>query len=204
MSIAEMTWSGDIFMDAVQALMAKRLDRAARHAHNEIKKKISLAGTGYASIAHDREEIAGQYRTGKLFTRKIHYRKKQRIYRFATSKAGEPPRKQTGTLRRNVAYETDSSTLTARVGVGGPPVSAERPYAIFLELGTRKMGGPHPYIRTTMWEQAGNIAAILEGRGPGAVTGENIFGGQGVEAGVNLKAAVANLQSVPLSGVSLP
>jgi hypothetical protein len=175
--------------------MAQRLDRAARHCSNEIKKKLSLAGTGSAAYAHEREEIAGAYRTGKLFTLKVHYRKRQRIYGFVRSKPGEPPRKQTGLLRRSVAYETDKDTLTARVGVGGPPVAEGHSYAVWLELGTRKMA-MRPYIRTTMFEQSGNVARILEGRGP-----EEIIG---LESGVNLEAGLANLESTPLKGTRIP
>jgi HK97 gp10 family phage protein len=149
---------GDEFLDWYRNIIALRLTKAAAHLHNRIKEKLSLTGVGFAVYTHEREEIAGQFRSGKLFTRTVLYKKRQRIYGFVRSLPGEPPRKQTGDLRSGVTYEVDQKTLVARVGVYGPATK----YAKFLELGTSKMKA-RPFLRITAWEEKPTVEKILAG-----------------------------------------
>ena len=87
----------------------------------------------------------------------------------------------------NVTYELDGANLVARVGVSGPPVASGKAYAIYLELGTRRMA-PRPYIRTTMWEQATEITRILEGRRHSSIVIPS-------QAGVNLPGSTGPLSA---------
>jgi len=173
---AQVQWHGAEFEEWYKALVAARLERAARHVHNRVKEKLNLSGVGGAAYAHNRQEIVGQTKDGKLLFATVHYKKRQRIYGFVRSQPGEPPRKQYGTLRRGVTYEVDKGMLVARVGLYGPALA----YAKFLELGTRKMKA-RPYLRQTLFEESGNIEAILAGKGvqnlaPGPGEGVNLPG----------------------------
>jgi HK97 gp10 family phage protein len=165
------------FLDWYHNVIAVRLTKAAAHLHNRVKEKLNLSGVGSAVYAHEREEIAGQFRSGKLFTRTVLYKKRQRIYGFVRSLPGEPPRKQTGDLRSGVTYEVDEKTLVARVGVYGPATK----YAKFLELGTSKMAS-RPFLRQTAFEEAGNVEKILAGQGTNTLS-------EGPGAGVNLPSS---------------
>lgn len=136
---AQLQWHGAGFEEWYKALVAARLERAVRHVANRVKEKLSLSGVGFSG------------RPGKRGTR---------IYGFIRSKPGEPPRKQTGTLRRGITYEVDKDLLIARVGVMGPAL----PYAKALELGTPKMKR-RPFLRQTLFEESANIQQILDGKG---------------------------------------
>lgn len=60
------------------------------------------------------------------------------------SKPGEPPRKRTGWLQRNVVYSIDRATLSARVGV-----TQNARYGAYLEVGTSRMLA-RPFLRSTL------------------------------------------------------
>jgi len=83
-------------------------------------------GRGLASSAYDPN-------TGKKGLNKIN------TYR---SKPGEPPRVQTGTLRRSITHELSKAVPVARVGTNVV-------YGKHLELGTRNMA-PRPFMRPAM------------------------------------------------------
>lgn len=70
------------------------------------------------------------------------------------SKPGEPPRKQTGTLRRSVQAEVDERSLTARVGTNVE-------YGKHLELGTKRGIKPRPWLRRALAESLPKINAWL-------------------------------------------
>jgi hypothetical protein len=74
------------------------------------------------------------------------------------SKPGEPPRKRTGWLQRNVVYEIDGRKNTARIGV-----TAGAKYGAFLELGTRRMRA-RPWLLATLERVRPELAAILGGK----------------------------------------
>jgi hypothetical protein len=70
------------------------------------------------------------------------------------SQAGEPPRKRTGFLQRNVLYELDRASLTGRVGV-----SRSALYGLYLELGTARMRA-RPFIASTLAAHRDKLRAI--------------------------------------------
>jgi hypothetical protein len=78
--------------------------------------------------------------------------KSARIYGARRSKPGEPPYKQTGHLRRSVAWEV-TDTLKGRVG-------SNLMKARWLELGTRKMAA-RPWLRRAFLEKRNEVKRIL-------------------------------------------
>lgn len=154
-------WQGPAVLKHVHDLLANRLDAAAIHLQNQIKAEISLPGTGGAAMAHDRLE----WRTlanGRRIQVKLRYRKRQTIYGLVRSKPGEPPRKQTGHLRRSYTHVTDRKELVAYVG------TAVR-YGLFLELGTSRMAA-RPHVRATLYRELPVLKEmIVAGNVPGTV-----------------------------------
>lgn len=73
------------------------------------------------------------------------------------SEPGFPPHKRTGFLIKNVIYETDRDTMTARVGV-----LANAIYGAYLELGTRKMAA-RPWLFETTRKLLPQLQAIARG-----------------------------------------
>lgn len=57
------------------------------------------------------------------------------------SAPGEPPRKRTGWLQRNVLYELDEAQKRGRVGIGRMAL-----YGVYLELGTRRGLAARPFL----------------------------------------------------------
>jgi len=73
--------------------------------------------------------------------------------RVPRSAPGEPPRKsETGNLRRSITNEVINDIV--RVGTN-------KDYGYFLEVGTRKMTGPRPYLRPALDEASAKISTIL-------------------------------------------
>jgi hypothetical protein len=73
------------------------------------------------------------------------------------SKPGEPPRKRTGWLQRNVLYELDEKALEGRVGL-----TPNAKYGLFLEVGTKRMAA-RPWLFATLKRLWNKIKAIAEG-----------------------------------------
>jgi len=119
-------WYGDEAKKRITTEMERRLTACAIVVSGHAKKLISVAGTGAGP---------GQ----------------KRRYGSDPSKPGEPPRKQTGHLRRSVAWER--AGLVARVGTNVR-------YGRWLELGTRKMAA-RPWLRRALAECQAQIQAIL-------------------------------------------
>ena len=63
---------------------------------------------------------------------------------LSPSLPGEPPRKRTGWLQRNVLYEVNQKAGTVRVGV-----TQNAKYGLYLELGTRRMQA-RPWLLSTL------------------------------------------------------
>jgi hypothetical protein len=74
------------------------------------------------------------------------------------SAPGDPPRKRTGWLQRNVVYELNEQTRVAKVGL-----TANVPYGLWLEIGTRKMR-PRPYLIATLNKYLGQMRILLMAR----------------------------------------
>lgn len=73
------------------------------------------------------------------------------------SRPGEPPRKRTGWLQRNIVYELDEPSLSARVGI-----TRNARYGLFLELGTRRMAA-RPWLISTLLKVEKQLNAIAGG-----------------------------------------
>jgi HK97 gp10 family phage protein len=69
------------------------------------------------------------------------------------SRPGEPPRKRSGELQRDVTYEVNERAGTASVGV----TSA---YGPFLERGTRYMSA-RPFLFATFRKYMGELKAVV-------------------------------------------
>jgi len=76
---------------------------------------------------------------------------KARIYGGMRSRPGDPPFKQTGHLRRSIAWEING--IVGRVGTN-------LDYGRFLELGTRRMAA-RPWLRRSLLEKQAEIQKIL-------------------------------------------
>lgn len=74
---------------------------------------------------------------------------------YQASKPGEPPRKRTGWLQRNVVYELDEKEKRGRVGL-----TANAMYGLFLEFGTRFMAA-RPWLLGTLRKYWQAIRAYL-------------------------------------------
>ncbi len=73
------------------------------------------------------------------------------------SRLGEPPRKRTGYLQRNVLYELDEPALTARVGM-----STNAKYGAYLEKGTKHLQR-RPWLLATLDKFIHQTKALAEG-----------------------------------------
>jgi HK97 gp10 family phage protein len=69
------------------------------------------------------------------------------------SKPGEPPRVQTGTLRRSITHEIHPILPIGRVGTNVK-------YGKFLEFGTRRMA-PRPWLRLALAKSRDKIKRIM-------------------------------------------
>jgi hypothetical protein len=73
-----------------------------------------------------------------------------------SSKPGEPPRKRTGWLQRNVLYELDEKKLEGRIGITKNAI-----YGLFLELGTKTMAA-RPWLFATLARLMPQLKAMAE------------------------------------------
>lgn len=71
----------------------------------------------------------------------------------AASSPGDPPRKRTGNLQRNIVMETDDTSRSVAVGVKKNAI-----YGLFLELGTRFIAA-RPWMRPTLKRMIGRLEA---------------------------------------------
>lgn len=166
-------WFGNQFVKQMQAEMRRRTSAAAIRLKSQIQAEISQSGTLRYHPTTKTGKSAKSFRT---------------IYGFTHSAPGNPPYKQTGHLRRSIAWEIVSA------GAGGPAVigrvGTNLKYGRWLELGTRRMKR-RPYIVITLRKNEGEIRSILTGSmAPGALLGigavsnrSGILGRGGIGAG---------------------
>ena len=110
--------------------------------------------------------------SGKRISKAAAQKRLKKINAF-TSKPGEPPRVQTGVLRRGYTHEIHPTLPIGRVGTNIP-------YAKWLEFGTRRMAArPHvrPVLHSLEPVYRTIFGAVLGSRGP-------ISGGPGMGAGL--------------------
>src|SRR5579862_4417139 len=117
---AELHWQGDQAIAEVKALGWERLQRVVAFYWTAVTEALSVSNP---RVPRTRTRTTKNGAKGSTYAT------------YPTpSKPGEPPRKRTGWLQRNVLYELDEATLTAKVGI-----TTNARYGLFLELGTRKM-----------------------------------------------------------------
>jgi hypothetical protein len=114
---------------------AEALKRAAVHVWAAVQRTLNVPNTGVR-----KKRLQG---------------KGSRTTYPSPSAPGQPPRKRTGWLQRNVLYAVDAVGLSAKVGV-----SAGAAYGIDLEVGTRKMAA-RPWLFRTASAEAANVRKII-------------------------------------------
>lgn len=120
---------------------ARLLNRFARAEHRSIRD---------SQRAFRAEQRAA--RSQRAAARRIKRLEKQ-ANRNRASRAGEYPRKRNGWLRKNVAFEFDQPTITARIGTNVP-------WGIVLETGRQGMDR-RPWLSRGMKEMTPDIGRIL-------------------------------------------
>lgn len=130
MATIKTEWHGPRRKAELMAEMKRRLSACAIIVASEAKRLVSTAGTGQA-----------RDKRGKF----------KRLYGANPSKPGDPPHKQTGTLRRSITWMI-AGTI-ARVGTN-------LPYGRWLELGTTKMAA-RPWLRRALAMCRDRINSIL-------------------------------------------
>ena len=130
---SEVKFNGDGAIDYVRQRAVGFLTRAIIEVDRRAKELLSIPGTAFGHAKGEK---------GK---------RKQDVVRSAP---GEPPRKQTGTLRASVTYEVDEKTLKARAGTN-------LKYGKALELGTKKGLKPRPWLRRALFETKGKVSELL-------------------------------------------
>lgn len=128
-------WHGDAVRKAIQAEMVKRLSAVGVLGANYAKELISVPGD-----ARQRDE------KGRIL-------KGQKKLPKRRSRPGDPPYKQTGHLRRSVAWEVNASDRLVRIGTN-------LKYGLYLELGTRKMAA-RPWLRRMLIEKRAYFKRLL-------------------------------------------
>ncbi len=136
----------------IHKVINARLDAAAIHLVNVIKESLSHPGTAVAGRGGYQRHEFRTTRDGRVIRVLVNYRKGQRIYGYTRSKPGDPPYKQTGHLRRSIAWERDGDVR--RVGTN-------LLYGKFLELGTRKMKA-RPFLRPSVTRATPAIRRIID------------------------------------------
>jgi HK97 gp10 family phage protein len=133
----EWKWFGEDLKALVKSGATKNLTAAGEFLKREMKKALNKSG---------RTVTITKTKSGKI-------RKKLGKRGSAPSKPGEPPRKQTGTLRNRVFKKLRNGGATVRVGTTAP-------HGGLLEFGTKNMA-PRPYIRSTFAENQAEVQRIL-------------------------------------------
>lgn len=141
----KVNWHGNQVVKGMQAQARRNVAAAAIRLKSRIQTEISQAGTLRYHPSTKRGKTSKSFKT---------------IYNFTHSAPGNPPYKQTGHLRRSIAWEVVSigvaaATVTGRVGTN-------LKYGRYLELGTKRMKR-RPYIVITLRRNEAEIRAILIG-----------------------------------------
>lgn len=112
---------GDL-ADRLREALLRGLRRATLHLWTQLQHTLNVPNTGV----------------------RVRLKSGRRVTRYPDpSKPGEPPRKRTGWLQRNVVYRIDEKNLTSLVGI-----NENAPYGLYLELGTTRMEA-RPWLFST-------------------------------------------------------
>lgn len=122
-----------------------------REIMGEMERRVQAASVVVMNAARGLVGVAGTMLRGKPGRDKSGKFTKAKIYGAVRSQPGEPPRKQTGQLRRSIAREVVA--LVGRVGTN-------LEYGRHLELGTRHMAA-RPWLRRALNESRQKLVSIL-------------------------------------------
>ena len=120
---------------AVKEAQVAPIQKAAALVEATMKQKVSKGGR------EKRYEWGHKRRTGEQGRKR-----RRKVFVSVASKAGEPPRAQTGVLMNSISSAMTSQS-TAVVGPKSPPAH----YGAYLEYGTRNME-PRPFARVSLLE----------------------------------------------------
>ncbi|HEX5272703.1 MAG TPA: hypothetical protein VFW33_19535 [Gemmataceae bacterium] len=122
------------------------IQRATVFLHSKVKEALNVPNSGERRKHPARKTPSGRAASYTVYPH--------------PSRPGEPPRKRTGWLQSQVAYDLDRTRLQGRVGVR---VSAR--YGLYLELGTRRMQA-RPFITAPIVQYRAQLDALIRsGRG---------------------------------------
>lgn len=132
--IHKFVWEGDVVIRNAEDELKKRIQASCFFVEKVCKNLMRRGGRTPSGYRHRGEKLApiGTYR----------------------SKPGEPPRVQTGTLKRSIT--TDFSDLGRFIGRVGTNVE----YAPYLEFGTSRMAA-RPFLRPAVHRASRAIGAIF-------------------------------------------
>ncbi len=133
----KLIWNGPAYQAAMRQAMRKRVSAACVHLSADVRATLSQSGG---------INLRSAGKGGKLAKRH------KRVYNWSHSSPGDPPFKQTGHLRRSIAWEAVSDTV-GRVGTNVK-------YGLYLEMGTSRMAA-RPYLRPRLGANRLTLARIL-------------------------------------------
>lgn len=178
--MAGVKWNVRTLEVRVDKAERKILSACATHYMRAAKDTIAITAGGNSRRARAIRRTRGNVRAGPLraiydlvikhgYTPREAAKEASAEYeKYRHSKPGEPPRKITGFLQRNVVWRfaTDGGRLVARAGLFTNAI-----YGFFLEVGfrTRRRTGrgvyrvlPRPWMGRTLREEVPNLKAIAE------------------------------------------
>ena len=133
---ARATFDGDRMLADLKAAHVRAVARVTVTLWTEIQQVLNVPNTG-------------------VRVKRAHGKGSYTVYPNP-SKPGEPPRKRTGWLQRNVVYEFYDGGLRSRVGL-----TANAEYGIPLDQGSRTMAA-RPWLFVTAERMAPQLAAIAQ------------------------------------------
>lgn len=133
-------------MRELEARAWEGIQRATVFAHGKVKEALNVPNSGVRVKSKTRKTKSGRPASMTIYPN--------------PSRPGEPPRKRTGWLQQNVAYDLDRKKLQGRIGVRVNAV-----YGLYLELGTRRMQA-RPWLAATIERYHAQIETLIRsGRG---------------------------------------
>ena len=120
-----------------------------------IRERLEIAGQIVEAEAKGIMKLGGRSSTGTNIDEAGNTISESNMAKVGTyrSKPGEPPRVQTGTLRRSITHEMDPTLPIVRIGSGVK-------YGLYLEMGTDKMA-PRPFLRPALVKSKKKIIALF-------------------------------------------
>lgn len=136
--MTQLTWHGDALKQQLLRATSAGLQRATLFLHQQTRQAVNIQNTA------ERRKYKDRTTAGKA-KRKARGRNTTSYTVWPhPSRPGEPPRRRTGFLQRNVVREFDERRPAGRVGV-----SKNALYGLYLELGTKRIAR-RPWMVATL------------------------------------------------------